>query len=207
MKTILATMALVASVSVSANDREGFYLGANLGHTEIDINDTSIVSEDNNYYAIQVGYQFQAVPDSNFYIGVEAEYQDLGDIKIEGKPNSNKSYSLKADSISFGLNVKPKYYVDNFYILGIAGIHFANADHDLFIQDKTGKKEFNYTSSGSLTGIAVTFGVEAGYEFRNFNLGVGIRGTAEDYEYGNHHVSLDLEQDSQQIYANLGYRF
>lgn len=101
------------------------------------------LSNDSNY-AIQYGFYFPASPELDF--GYELEYA---------------KYSEKVNS--FGLNIKPAFRQQNFYLAPIGGVHYFSNDID----------------------VGFMYGAEVGYITGPVTLRVGYKESSEEFKYND----------------------
>ncbi|MGR5064269.1 porin family protein [Photobacterium sp. DNB22_13_2] len=173
-KTLFAlTIASILSAPALAS-KEGFYVGADIGSNKIDGESVDAG------LGLVGGYNFQISP--QVVIGVEGEYRNMGEEKF-----SEQGYSIKYKAHSFGVNVKPKYYInDNFYAGAQLGVHRVSEE----LKDNIDVVNFDETNTG------ISYGLEAGYDFNN-NVTVkgGYRGTS----------TSELDYDTFYIGANYNF--
>ena len=173
-KTIFAlTIASLLSAPALAS-KEGFYIGADIGSNKIESESVDAG------FGLVGGYNFQVSP--QVVIGVEGEYRNMGEEKF-----NYEGYSAKIKASSIGINVKPKYYInDNFYAGAQLGVHRVSEE----LKDNVDFLNFDETNTG------ISYGLEAGYDFNN-NVTVkgGYRGSS----------TSELDYDTFYIGANYNF--
>ncbi|EJB5269016.1 porin family protein [Vibrio vulnificus] len=209
MNKMLPFLALAMGAAFGANateveqtnlgPKQGWYVGLEVIKADVAINEVNEVS-----YDLDAGVQFAIGYDKKisdaFLIGIEGEYVLYGS-KTFGQVAANSTAGVvmadvEASFSSFGLNIRPKYYVanSNFYVGGLLGFASTSYEYELT------KEDFKSASLDSDTNTGINYGVEVGYEFDSgWMLQGGYRGVATEFN--------DVNVDITALYFGGRYKF
>ena len=178
MKSTRIALALLAALSVSPvamAERTGFYIGADLGSTSVDIDKGNldslfaIVSENeledfssslddsDSSWDIVVGYRLMP------YLAAEVAYVDLGGAEYKATSIFDESADISTESSGFAaslMGILP--FAENFEAFARLGVYFGDTEVGGSFTDYFGD---TYTGDDSKSEQEMFWGVGAGYNF------------------------------------------